>query len=85
MAAAITIIQVIGTVIGVGATVLQTVQQRRAQGELRKRNEVSNRIAANQRARSIRRAVAEARIRRGTTEAAGLVLVSQVVVQWQVP
>lgn len=60
--------------LGVVSVVLagvSAVQQRKAAKTQRKQNEVSNRIAANQRVRSVRRSIAAGRVRRGQLEAAG--------------
>ena len=50
---------------------VSAVQQRKAAKVQRRQNEVSNRIAANQRVRSVKRSIAAGRIRRGEIIAAG--------------
>ncbi len=60
--------------LGVVSVVLagvSAVQQRKAAKTQRKQNEVSNRIAANQRIRSVKRSIAAGRVRRGEIIAAG--------------
>lgn len=47
------------------------VQQRKAAKAQRKQNEVSNRIQANVRMRSVKRSIAAGRVRRGQIQAAG--------------
>jgi len=62
------------TVLGIVSVVLagvSVVQQRKAAKVQRKQNEVSNRIAANVRMRSVKRSIAAGRVRRGQIEAAG--------------
>ena len=60
----------LGIIAVVGAGV-QAVEARKARKQQRKQNEVSNRIAANQRVRSVRRSIAAGRVRRGQIVAAG--------------
>ena len=64
MATALAIVSIVAA--GVGA-----VQQRKAAKVQKRQNEVSNRIAANTRMRSVRRSIAAGRIRRGQIQAAG--------------
>ena len=62
------------TALGVISVVLagvSAVQQRKAAKVQRKQNEVSNRIAANQRMRSVKRSIAASRVRAGEVQAAG--------------
>ena len=62
------------TALGVISVVLagvSAVQQRKAAKTQRKQNEVSNRIAANTRMRSVKRSIAAGRVRRGEIQAAG--------------
>lgn len=54
--------------VSAGASV---IQQRKAAKIQRKQNEVSNRIAANQRIRSVKRSIAAGRVRRGQIQASG--------------
>lgn len=58
-------------VISVVLAGVSAVQQRKAAKTQRKQNEVSNRIAANQRVRSIKRSIAAGRVRRGELLAGG--------------
>ena len=58
-------------VVAVVAAGVSAVQQRKAAKVQRKQNEVSNRIAANQRIRSVKRSIAAGRVRRGEVIAAG--------------
>tara|TARA_R110000772_G_scaffold166198_2_gene277857 strand:- start:9 stop:449 length:441 start_codon:yes stop_codon:yes gene_type:complete len=64
MATALAVISVVAA--GIGA-----VQQRKAAKVQKKQNEVSNRIAANQRVRSVKRSIAAGRVRRGEIQAGG--------------
>jgi len=64
MATALAVVSVV--LAGVSA-----VQQRKAAKVQRKQNEVANRIAANQRIRSVKRGIAAGRVRRGEIIAAG--------------
>lgn len=60
--------------LGVVSVVLagvSAVQQSKAAKVQRKQNEVSNRIQANQRMRSVKRAIAASRVRQGEVQAAG--------------
>lgn len=62
------------TALGVISIVLagvSVVQQRKAAKVQRRQNEVSNRIAANVRMRSVKRSIAAGRVRRGQIQAAG--------------
>lgn len=56
------------SVLSAGASI---VQQRKASKEQQRQNEISNRIQARSRMRGVRRAIAEARIRRAQVQAAG--------------
>ena len=58
-------------VIAVVAAGVSAVQTRKAAKVQKKQNEVSNRIAANQRVRSVKRSIAAGRVRRGEIQAAG--------------
>lgn len=58
-------------VISVVLAGVSAVQQRKAAKTQRKQNEVSNRIAANQRVRAVRQSIAAGRVRRGQIQAAG--------------
>ena len=58
-------------VISVVAAGVSAVQQRKAAKVQRRQNEVSNRIQANQRVRSVKRAIAASRVRAGEIQAAG--------------
>jgi hypothetical protein len=64
---------IVNFLIGVSAVaaVGGAVSARRAGKEQRKQNEIQNRIAATRRVRNIRRSIAQSRIQRGQTEAAG--------------
>ena len=58
-------------VVAVVAAGVSAVQQRKAAKVQKKQNEVSNRIAANQRVRSVKRSIAAGRVQRGQIQAAG--------------
>ena len=58
-------------VVGAGAAVYGGIQSQKARKEQRRQNEVSNRIAATQRVRNVRQAVARGRVQRAEQEAAG--------------
>ena len=58
-------------IVSVVAAGVSAVQQRKAAKVQKKQNEVSNRIAANQRVRSVKRSIAAGRVQRGQIQAAG--------------
>lgn len=58
-------------VVSIVAAGVSAIQTRKAAKAQRRQNEVSNRIAANQRMRSVKRSIAAGRVRAGEIQAAG--------------